>query len=432
MFRPLFVGGLLLIALLTKTTPESAHEYSRLGTVESLVERHTFQLDDSTFVDTLDKIYRDGHYYSHQPPLLALAEAPVYWALRLPGLRFNNRARLVLTYLFSLLTNGLALAFTIIVFREILSLGGVAPPGRDVYAVLLPLGTWLLPYGLVANNHGISGLLLTVCIYLLLKIEWRGVTFGRLLGAGIAIGAVSAIEWLPLISFLPLTIGFFVRRGGMTLAQSLVLAAGILAPLVVHAVANIPITGDMIPAGFHHELFDYPGSAFDDRTLTGTIKYDSIGAAAGYAWSSLVTGKGYFVFAPILALGMIAGVMEWQWWARARGVHLILIGGTVLSLAASIVTTNNFGGGAVGFRHATYLAPAMLTLLLPWLAAPPVAARPRTLIVPVVAALSLVSMIVFATPRPWAALTVELAALGAWRDYIPLASGLISGRLFAP
>lgn len=432
MFRPLFVGGLLLIALLTKTTPESAHEYSRLGTVESLVERHTFQLDDSTFVDTLDKIYRDGHYYSHQPPLLALAEAPVYWALRLPGLRFNNRARLVLTYLFSLLTNGLALAFTIIVFREILSLGGVAPPGRDVYAVLLPLGTWLLPYGLVANNHGISGLLLTVCIYLLLKIEWHGVTFGRLLGAGIAIGALSAIEWLPLISFLPLTIGFFVRRGGMTLAQSLVLAAGILAPLVVHAVANIPITGDMIPAGFHHELFDYPGSAFDDRTLTGTIKYDSIGAAAGYAWSSLVTGKGYFVFAPILALGMIAGVMEWQWWARARGVHLILIGGTVLSLAASIVTTNNFGGGAVGFRHATYLAPAMLTLLLPWLAAPPVAARPRTLIVPVVAALSLVSMIVFATPRPWAALTVELAALGAWRDYIPLASGLISGRLFAP
>ena len=89
MFRALFVGRLRVIALLTKTTPESAHEYSRLGTVESLVQRQTFQLDDSTFIDTLDKIFRGGHYYSHQPPLLALIEAPVYWGLHLPGARFG-------------------------------------------------------------------------------------------------------------------------------------------------------------------------------------------------------------------------------------------------------------------------------------------------------------------------------------------------------
>lgn len=261
MFRALFVGSCLLIALLTKTTPESAHEYSRLGTVESLVERHTFQLDDSTFIDTLDKIYRDGHYYSHQPPLLALIEAPVYWGLHLPGLRFNNRARLV---------------------------------------------------------------------------------------------------------------------------------------------------------------------------LTGTIKYDSAGAAAGYAWASLVAGKGYFAFAPIPALGVIAAVASWRWWGRARGVHLILIGGTLLSLAASIVTTNNFGGAAVGFRHATYLAPAMLTLLLPWLAEPSAAARLRTVVVPVIAAMSMVLMIVFASPRPWAPLAVDRAAGGTWSDYVPLLSRLLAGQLFAP
>jgi len=431
MFRALFVGSLLAIALLTKTTPESAHEYSRLGTVESLVERQTFQLDDSTFIDTLDKIYRNGHYYSHQPPLLALIEAPVYWALHVPGLRFNNRGRLVLTYLFSLLTNGLALAFTILMFRQILLLGGVAPPARDVYAVLLPLGTWLLPYGLVANNHGISGLLLTVTIYLLLKMEWQGLTTARLSGAGLAIGALSAIEWLPLVSFMPLAIVHFLRRGDLTRRGSLALTAGILAPLVIHGVANVRITGDLIPAGFHHEYFNYPGSAFDDRSLTGTIKYDSVGAAAGYAWASLVTGKGYFAFAPILALGVIAGVLEWRWWARARGVYLVLIGGTLLSLAASIITTNNFGGGAVGFRHATYLAPAMLTLLLPWLATPP-AARPRAMVVPAIAALSVMLMIVFASARPWSPLTLERMAAGAWSDYVPLASRLVTGQLLNP
>ena len=429
MFRALLVGSLLAIALLTKTTPESAHEYSRLGTVESLVERHTFQLDDSTFIDTLDKIYRDGHYYSHQPPLLALIEAPVYWGLRLPGLRFNNRARLVLTYLFSLLTNGLALVLTVVVFHKILDLGGVAPPARDVYAVLLPFGTWLLPYGLVANNHGISGLLLAITIYLLLKIEWHGATINRVLGAGLALGLLSAIELLPLVSFLPLAIVYFLRRRDLDLRMWLALAAAVGIPLVAQAAANVSITGDVIPAGFHHELFNYPGSAFDDSTLSGRIKYDSLGAAAGYAWASLVAGKGYFTFAPILALGVIAAVASWRWWARARGVYLVLIGGTLVSLIASIVTTNNFGGGAVGFRHATYLAPAMLTLLLPWLAGP---ARPLKMAVTVVAVLSMVSMIVFASPKPWSPLTVDRAAVGQWSDYVPLPARLIDGRLLEP
>lgn len=411
-----------------ENNPESAHEFSRLGTVESLVHRHTFQLDDSPFIDTRDKIFRDGHFYSHQPPLLAIIEAPVYWGLQLPGLRFNNRARLVLTYLFSLLTNGLALALTILVFRQILSLGGVAPPARDVYAVLLPFGTWLLPYGLVVNSHGISALLLTVFICLLLKIERHGANTARLLAAGLALGTLSAIELLPLISFFPLAIVSLWRRRDLGTRMWLAFAAGVLAPLVAHSVANIRITGDIVPAGFHHALFNYPGSTFEAEQLTGTIKYDSLGGAAGYASASLLAGKGYFTFAPILALGLIAGVVEWQWWARARGVHLFLIGGTLLSLVAALMTTNNFGGAAVGFRHATYLAPAMLALLLPWLAG----ASPPRVAVTAVAAVSMLSMIVFASPKPWSPLSVERAAVGTWSDYVPVISGLVTRRLLAP
>jgi hypothetical protein len=110
-------------------------------------------------------------------------------------------------------------------------------------------------------------------------------------------------------------------------------------------------------------------------------------------------------------------------------VHLVLMGGTLMSLAAAILTTNNFGGGAVGFRHATYLAPAMLAFLLPWIAGP---ARPRKAAITVVAALSMISMIVFASPRPWSPLSVDRADVGAWNDYGPLPSRLIAGRLLAP
>ena len=121
----LFLVSMLAVALLTRTTPTSAHEFSRLGTVESLVERGTFQLDDSIFIVTVDKIQRGGHYYSHQPPLLSILEAPIYWGLHLTGMRFNNSGRLLITYLFSLLTNGVAFAITVVLLYRILELTGV-------------------------------------------------------------------------------------------------------------------------------------------------------------------------------------------------------------------------------------------------------------------------------------------------------------------
>jgi len=80
----LLLATWLIAALLTKTVPESAHEFSRLGTVDSLVERGTYQLDDSIFIGTLDKVFSKGHFYSHQPPLLSTLESPAYWVLHLP------------------------------------------------------------------------------------------------------------------------------------------------------------------------------------------------------------------------------------------------------------------------------------------------------------------------------------------------------------
>lgn len=423
---------MLAVALLTKTTPISPHEYSRLGTVESLVERGTFQLDESPFIITIDKIHRDGHYYSHQLPLLSVLELPVYWVLRLTGMRFNNSGRLVLTYLFSLLTNGVAFAATIVLFYKIFELLAVERRTRLRLAVLLPCGTWLLPYSLVANNHGISGMLLTLTIYLLLAIERHGISATRCTSLGVTLGILSGIELLPLFSFVPLATIWMLSRPGVTWRHASVYFAGVGAPLVVHAIANVQITGDLIPAGFHHELFNYPDSAFNPNVLTGTVKYTSISDAVNYAWLSLVAGKGYFTFAPVLALGLIVGLVNWQWWSGRRGMHLTLLGGTLLSLGAAIVTTNNFGGEAVGFRHATYLAPAMLMLLMPWIVARGEVSSARTVTVSIVAAISVLSMIVFASPRPWSTLSVADPQARAWGDYLPIVSQVVNGTLLKP
>ncbi|MEO8682793.1 MAG: hypothetical protein ABI665_27340 [Vicinamibacterales bacterium] len=420
----------LLLAPVTKTTPESAHEFSRLGTVESLVQRGTYQLDDSGFITTLDKVFRNGHFYSHQPPLLSTLEAPIYAALHLPGLAFNNRTRELTVFLFVWLTNGLALALTIVVFISLLGLAQVPAPDRYVYGAVLPLGTWLLPYAVVANNHGIAGLLLAVLIYLLLSVEWRGTTPAKCLGLGAVLGLLTAIEILPVVSFLPFVGLYLLIRRDMTSATWRAFAAGVAAPLLAHAAINIPITGDVIPAGFHHELFEYAGSAFTEPELTGSLKYGSLQQTIPYAWQALFAGKGYFTFAPVLLLGIIVGVTGWRWWQRARGVQLVLLAGVVTSLAAALLTTNNLGGGAVGFRHATYLAPAMLTLLLPVLAGRRPAARAAAAAVAVLAGASAIGLLLFAVREPWMGLTLPPGPIGPWRDYFPIVAKLAAGTLF--
>ena len=424
----IFGTSFLLIALLTKVNPESAHEFSRLGTVESLVERGTFALDDSIFIGTRDKVSRNGRFYSHQPPLLSVLETPVYAVLRVTGMRFNNSGRLVMTYLFSLFTNGVALALTAVVFLKVFELAGVAQPLGAALAVVLPFATWLLPYGLVVNNHGASALLLAATAYVLLLLEWRGVTTARVAVLGALLGLLIGIEILPVASFAPLAVIYLLMRGDLGATRWAAFAAALVAPLAVHAIANVRITGDIIPAGFHHELFAFAGTTFEESALTGTIKYASASDAAAYAWRSLFAYKGFFTFAPILALGMVAGIAEWRWWARARGAHLVLLGGALLSLGGAILTTNNFGGEAVGFRHATFLAPALLILLLPWITA---GGARRTSVI-VVGAVSLLAMLVFASPRPWSILTVENARTGAAADYAPLLTRLIRGGLLEP
>lgn len=423
----LFLASFVVAALLTKTDPGSAHEYSRFGTVESLVQRGTFQLDDSSFINTVDKIYRDGHFYSHQPPLLPLLEAPVYWAISIPGIKFNNRGRPVMTYLFILLTNGLALALTVVVMAKILEQSDVGPDGRDLLAALLVSGTWLLPYGIVSSSHGISGLLVAVLTYQLLRLRSEPITSAGALGMGAVLGLLVVIEILPLVSFLPLTIIYLAATRALGARGWSAFACGLAIPAIAHAILNVRITGDLIPAGFHTEFFKYPGSVFDDESLTGSIKYRAIGDAAAYAWEALFARKGFLSFAPLRLAALIAGLTAWRWWGRARGVHLVLLASIVLSLGAALLMTNNYGGEAVGFRHGVYLAPAFLALLLPWITA----GRTSRNAVLAVAALSTALLLIFAVPEPWSALTWSTARIGRWDEYVPIA-GKIAGAVWRP
>lgn len=425
----LFLASWLPILLITRTSPTVDHEWSRLGTVEGIVERHSFSLEESRFRNSGDKILYEGHYYSHQPPVLPTLEAPVYWVLRQFDLHFWNSAPFDLAYfLFTALTNGLALAGTIVVLDAIWRGFGVASGVSAWCAVALPLGTWLLPYGVVTNNHGISALLLACLAWLLMQIDFGRVEVWILGALGLTLGLLVAIEVIPIVSFVPLTVAVVASRPILrTRALLAAFFGGLALPLLVHAALNIPLTGDLLPGGFHSELFVYEGSRFDASTLSGNMNHTSLAMFVDYAWKALIVEKGYFLYAPILLVGLVTGVWEWRSWSMARGVHVVMLGGTIISLTASLLMTNNFGGSASGFRHATYLAAPLIVLTLPiFLSRLPVArVAARSLIGVALASAAILFVIV--VPQPWYPYRFppENPALLAWDRYVPAVAQVV-------
>jgi hypothetical protein len=244
---------------------------------------------------------------------------------------------------------------------------------------------------------------------------------------GLTLGLLVAVEVLPIISFAPLTVAYLLSKPSMRERRRLVpLVAGLAIPLVLHAIINVGQTGDVLPGGFHSELFNYEGSRFDSSTLTGNINHASVRELLSYSWRALFSVKGYFSYAPTLLAGLLSGLFGWKLWRNAIGVFVILFGGTALSLTASLLMTNNFGGFAAGFRHATYLSPALLLLLLPILTNSSAAARRASALVVAGSIASALTFFLVMTPRPFYPYTFPPAAkVGRWDQYVPVVAHVV-------
>ena len=95
-------------------------------------------------------------------------------------------------------------------------------------------------------------------------------------------------------------------------------------------------------------------------------------------------------------------------------------------MAASLLMTNNFGGLAVGFRHATYLAPALLALMLPVLADRRPFAAAVSWLIAVVAGASAVVCWCLLVCNPWSELTFPPTQLPTrWQSYVPVVGQVV-------
>lgn len=288
----------LVVAVAVAIAVTSARPYagswndgSRLAAVESLVDRHTWSIDDSIFVrptrdapgpygedallrarGTQDKLLINGHFYSDKSPLPALLLAGEYWLWqRVTGLTAAQQPDRF-CYWMTLGSSGLAY---VVAVWCVFALGGRVGLSRGLRLLLTAsfgLSTVALPYARQVNNHI---LLLAVATAVVLAIAGRteqperSTPRGRrLLGLGLLTGMGYGIDLGVGPVLLACTAMWVVdrcRRVGPCAAFIL----GVLPLVAVHHGITYFIAGTVQPAKTVLEYLTWPGSPFTAENMTG-------------------------------------------------------------------------------------------------------------------------------------------------------------------
>jgi len=342
----------LVLMILTKHHVGSANDKSRLATMESLVERGTFAIDGSTFSDTIDKIFANGHFYSCKPPVLSFLGAELYFILHHC---FHLSMTHPLTYYFlTLLLIGVPSILLLAVFYKSLAFTSLEKTDHWIATYALGLGTLIFSYSVVINNHTVAASLLYLGFYFLLKVKHLDSGKRKLIfAAGICTALAAVIDIPSGMVFLVLFYILLVVRTG---SLSLLYVLGAIGPLVLHVTLNVPITGNILPAPIHSELYYYPGSVWIGPTNAGDL-HDPKHI---YAFNALIGRHGLLSYTPVLIVPLIMLVR-----VLCNRRHPFWLEAIVISFGCFVVTlfyifrTANYGGVSFGFRWFIAFTPLL-------------------------------------------------------------------------
>ncbi len=319
--------------------------------------------NDKTTIDpyqanTGDKVEYKGHYYSARAPGLALFSLPFYDALNLIGAESWTDAHVAppehpgdeMIYLIGLWGNvlpGLLLVLLVLLVAERYEPGyGVAT------AVILGLGTMVLPFSQLLFSHMFTTFLSFAAFWLMLR-ERDGPPRPMLLAlAGLAMGYAFSSEYPTF--FAAIVLGGFLlsrrdsltplgvlRRGGAYVAGGLV---GIV-PLLLYNHYAFHSWTHLAYANVQRQHKGFFGIGAPSLRVLTTLLLDS---------------RGLLTISPVLIMGAIGTVMLYRRGRRAEA--LTIAGICVCFLAYNSGYYLPFGGGFMG--------PRFLDTLLPFLAFP--------------------------------------------------------------
>jgi hypothetical protein len=397
----------LCVLLLTKSEPVSWADTSRMGSIQAIVEHGTLALDDTVYLYQGDRVRvggplaEGGHFYSHQPPGLAILGAVPFGILHCLGRSIDDAG----TYrIITICVVGLPLLFGLMSLRRLMGLAGASSRDATYLLAAAAFGTLALPYALVLNQHGTAA---GIVLIGLLQVQR-----GRYGWAGALFGLAGVVDLTAL--FFGLTLLLPIWRGG-ALPGIVRYGVGAIPPFAIHFAINYLIVGDLKPLGLHVEAFEYPRSPFLLLKLTGDIGPNDPVSQGEYIFGALFGASGLFSHHPVLLLPVAAGLWGLFDSFRTRrqqvppsdrqleGLapsldHAILLA-SVGICTYYLLESRNFGGSAFGMRWFCVFTPSLLLLAAAWIGKRPGRRIPALVVAPLLV---------------WSVLAASLGAIQPW------------------
>ena len=371
MFVLVVAGVFVILGTYAQSFGDTAN--SRLATVYALTEHGTWYLDrpldeppNRFEQSTIDKVVIGERTLSSKPPMLPLLMTAEYIALNaLFGLHLDDPedTEEIIRWL-SMTLVGIPYLLGLVFFLKLLRLYHIDPLARLVLLIGLAFGTQWWGYATNINNHVPAAGLLVVALYLALgladgKLDPRPARF-------VLFGFVGA-----LVPTIDMPAAIFVLAAGIYLALKfprptlIWVPIGMFLPLAVHLGIMIATTGSPLPVQTRKALYLSESSYWRNPRGIDALNEPKL----NYFFHMTFGRTGLFSLFPITLLGLIAGVLAA--FRREIPYRNQLLGGlagfAILTLYY-LMSTNNYGGEAFGFRWYIVAMPVLLMMAAPWVA----------------------------------------------------------------
>ncbi|MCF7922519.1 MAG: hypothetical protein K9M55_07445 [Candidatus Marinimicrobia bacterium] len=322
------------------------NEASRMALTQSLVEQHSFIIDESVFVNSGDKVFINGHFYSDKPALPSLLAAVIYAPLHALGLNLNYGWNLSY-YFIILFTIKVFWIASVLAFRRALAFTPVRRDRIPLLIFIFAFGSLIFSWTTSFNNHSLaaSSLMIAFMFYLQAKNSLKS---APLFWAGLCFGVATAAD-IPTGVFL---VGFAVLIYldlKSPLGNALFWVAAFI-PIGCHLAINYTISGSLLPVQIFPEYFNYAGSPWIEKSLLSGIGANSPLFTIKYALSCLLGVRGFLWYNPLLFV--LTGLLYQNVRGKREFQHesLVIIIATLVLMSYYFIFSSNFGGDSYSIR----------------------------------------------------------------------------------
>ena len=320
--------------------------------------------------DTIDMVWRNGHFYSSKPPLLSTLMAAEYWVIyRATGETLGTHPYEIGRFML-ITINGTCLLLIFIFTARLIDRLGTTDWGRILVMASCVFGTFLTTFAITITNHLPAAACTAVLLDALVRMwfdgdrrTWTFVVAGffsaMLVANELPAAALAAAASVVVLCLSPRKMLLAYLPPALLVAAAFFgtnwIAVHSLTPPYMHRSASNP----------SNNWYDYPGSYWKNRQ--GIDQGEK--STAVYSFNVLVGHHGIFSLTPVWWLSLLGGGL---WLVRGERrlklCTLMALGVTLVCLAFYLgwpTVDRNYGGNASGFRWVFWMAPMWFMLMLP-------------------------------------------------------------------